>query len=299
MKKVIGTLLLSAAVMSGVSAQQKLDVQAHRGGMGLMPENTVTSMINAVKMGSRTLELDCVISSDHQVVVSHDPYMSSVFMLKPDGSPITKEEEKELSLYQMTYNEIRSYDAGTKPHPNFPVQRKMKVHKPLLSEMIDSVETYIRVNRLKPVAYNIETKCSPQGDGKYNPKPEVFVDLLMKVITQKGIANRVTIQSFDIRTLQNIHEKFPKQSLSLLFYNKDSVADNLKRLGFVPEYLSPHYSLVTREMVDQVHQQKIKMMPWTVDEVKDMEQLASYGVDGIISNYPDRLIRLYGNYQSN
>ncbi len=298
MKRIIYTLILSVTGLATVSAQQKLDVQAHRGGMGLMPENTVASMINAVKMGSRTLELDCVISSDNQVVVSHDPYMSSVFMLKPDGSAITKEEEKNLSLYQMNYEEIKKYDGGSKPHPNFPVQQKMKVYKPLLSELIDSVETYIKANHLKPVAYNIETKCSPQGDGKYNPSPDVFVDLMMGVINKKGIAKRVTIQSFDIRTLQDIHKKFPKQSLSLLYYNKDSVEDNLKRLGFTPEYFSPHYTLVTKEMVDQVHQQKIKMMPWTVDEVKDMELLASYGVDGIISNYPDRLIKLFGNYQS-
>ncbi|MDQ1089995.1 glycerophosphodiester phosphodiesterase family protein [Siphonobacter sp. SORGH_AS_1065] len=298
MKKVICTLVLSAAGMLSVSAQQELDVQAHRGGMGLIPENTVASMINAVKMGSRTLELDCVISSDHQVVVSHDPYMSSVIMLKPDGSPITKEEEKNLALYQMSYEEIKKYDAGMKPHPNFPMQQKMKVRKPLLSEVIDSVETFIKVNRLQPVAYNIETKCSPQGDGKYNPSPEVFADLMMGVINRKGIAKRVTVQSFDIRTLQDIHKKFPAQSLSVLIYNKDGVEENLKRLGFTPEYFSPHYMLVTREMVEQLHQRKIKVLPWTVDEVKDMELMASYGVDGIISNYPDRLIKLYGNYQA-
>ena len=86
--------------------------------------------------------------------------------------------------------------------------------------------------------------------------------------------------------------------LSLLIYNKDGVEENLKRLGFTPDYFSPHYRLVTREMVEQLHQRKIKVLPWTVDEMKDMELMASYGVDGIISNYPDRLIKLYGNYQA-
>ncbi|WP_255158026.1 glycerophosphodiester phosphodiesterase family protein [Siphonobacter sp. BAB-5385] len=297
MKRLWYALLFSGLVLPRVQAQQTLDVQAHRGGMGLVPENTVTSMIHAVRLGCRTLELDCVISADQKVVVSHDPYMSSVFMRKPDGNDITKEEEKSYALYQMKYDSIRTFDAGSKPHPNFPQQKKMKTYKPLLSEVIDSVETYVRKHHLKPVAYNIETKCSPQGDGKYNPSPDVFVQLLMQVIQKKGIANRVTIQSFDVRTLQELHKKYPKQSLSLLLYNKDSVADNLAKLGFTPQYYSPHYTLVTSETVKEVHEKKMRMLPWTVDEEKDMQRMASYGVDGIISNYPERLIGLYGSYQ--
>jgi glycerophosphoryl diester phosphodiesterase len=153
-------LLIIAVLLSGTAfSQHKLDVQAHRGGMALLPENTIPAMLNAIKLGVKTLELDVVISKDGKVVVSHDPYMWAAFMSRPDGTEITKEEEKGLSLFQMPYDSIRGYSSGIKPHPMFPGQQHLKTHKPLLSELIDSVGSYVKKNRLKPVYYNIETKC--------------------------------------------------------------------------------------------------------------------------------------------
>lgn len=299
MKYIFLTLVAAGIISSGGTfAQQKPEVQAHRGGMGLYPENTVTSMINAVKLGAKTLELDCVISADGKVVVSHDPYMSSEFMRKPDGSDIKKEEEKNLALYKMPYDSIRKFDGGTKPHPRFPEQKKMKTYKPLLSDLIDSVEVYVKKNRLKPVFYNMETKISPQGDGVYNPAPDVFVSLVMDVIRNKQIENRTTIQSFDVRTLQVLHKEIAKVKLALLIMNKDSFEDNIKKLGFTPEIYSPYYFLVNEELVNKAHAQKVLVLPWTVDDEKDMKQLASFGVDGIITNQPDRMIRLFGSYQN-
>ncbi len=94
-----------------------------------MPENTIPAMLNAVKLGAKTLELDVVISADGKVVVSHDPYMSANFMTKPDGSEISKDEEKSLALYQMNYDSIRRYTSGIKPHPMYPGQMKIITHK--------------------------------------------------------------------------------------------------------------------------------------------------------------------------
>ncbi|SDM68232.1 glycerophosphodiester phosphodiesterase family protein [Pedobacter antarcticus] len=322
-------MILTAAVcLTGAAfGQQKLDVQGHRGGMGLMPENTIAAMLNGVKLGVKTLELDVVISSDGKVVVSHDPYMSADFMLKPDGSEITKKEQAGIALFQMSYDSISHFDAGLKPHPMFPQQVKMKTHKPLLSELIDSVENYVKKNQLKPVYYNIETKISPAGDGVYNPSPEVFVTTLMKVLNPKNINNRITIQSFDVRTLQILHKTEPKLKLSLLAfgkmdlsselkkagldkenqekvkqailaYGKGGIDEDLKKLGFTPDIYSPHFSSVDAGMVKKAHENKMLILPWTVDEEKDMVELGKLGVDGIISNYPDRLIRLFGSYQT-
>lgn len=291
--------ILTTTVLSTASfAQQKLDVQAHRGGMALYPENTIASMINAVKLGARTLELDCVISADGKVVVSHDAYMSSDFMLKPDGSAISKSEEKSLALYKMPYDSIRKFDGGSKPHPRFPEQKKMKTFKPLLSDLIDSVEVYVKKNNLKAVYYNVETKLSPPGDGVYNPAPDIFVSLLMDVIKKKKIENRTIIQSFEVRTLQILHKGNAKVKLALLLMNKDSFDDNISKLGFKPDIYSPYYTLVNEELVKKAHENKVLVLPWTVDEEKDMSQLAAYGVDGIITNQPDRMIKLFGGYQS-
>jgi len=319
---VIIGLLLSGAAFS----QQKLDVQAHRGGMALLPENTIPAMLNAVKLGSKTLELDVVISQDGKVVVSHDPYMSAAFMSKPDGSEVLKSEEKNLSIYQMPYDTVKSYSSGLMPHPMFPNQQKLKTHKPLLNDLIDSVETYVKKNKLKPVFYNIETKSSPMGDGKYNPSPEVFVEKLMNVVNQKNIQSRLIIQSFDVRTLKILHQRSPKIKLSLLVQGKmnlteeqlrnyglteKEVADYFKQmnakkggmeeelanLGFVPDIYSPYFSGVDEQMVQKAHQKKMLILPWTVDKEEDMISLAKMGVDGIITNSPDIMIRLFGDYQ--
>ncbi|NLR64302.1 glycerophosphodiester phosphodiesterase [Chitinophaga varians] len=297
MKRILILLLGGSLLGLSSKAQQKTDVQAHRGGMGLMPENTVPAMLNAVKLGARTLELDCIITADNKVVVSHDAYMSAEFMRKPDGSDITKEEQKKLALYSMTYDSIRKYDAGTKPHPRFPQQQKMMVHRPLLADLIDSVEAYVKQHHLKPVYYNMETKSSPDGDGVYNPTPDVFVERVMAVINQKKIAARVTIQSFDIRTLQVLHKKWPKQKTALLIGNQQSFAANIAELGFVPDIYSPNFKLVTPELIKEAHAKKVQVLPWTVDEEADLQQLLSLGVDGIITNYPDRLIKIVGSYQ--
>lgn len=297
MKKIMTTAVFSVMLASGAFAQQKLDLQAHRGGMALMPENTVSSMLNGVKIGARTLELDVLITSDGKVVVSHDPYMSSVIMRKADGTDVTKAEEKSMALYKMTYDSISHFDSGSKPHPYFPDQHKLKTHKPLLADLIDSVEAYVKLNKLKPVYYNIETKTTPEGDGIYHPKPDVFVATMMDVINKKGITKRVTIQSFDVRTLQVMHQTQPKVKLSLLIANKESVADNIKKLGFIPQVYSPYYTLVDAQMIRDSHVVKMEVLPWTVDQEKDMKALNELGVDGMISNYPDRLVKIFGSYQ--
>ncbi|MEC5147041.1 glycerophosphodiester phosphodiesterase family protein [Chitinophaga sp. 212800010-3] len=297
MKQILMVAFCGALLGSSATAQQKTDVQAHRGGMALMPENTIPAMINAVRLGARTLELDCIITADNKVTVSHDAYMSAEFMRKPDGSDITKAEEKGLALYKMSYDSIRKYDAGTKPHPRFPLQQKMLVRKPLLTDLIDSVEAYVKTHHLKPVYYNMETKSSPDGDGTYNPSPDEFVKLVMEVVNKKKIASRVIIQSFDVRTLQVLHKTFPKQKTALLIGNKDSFAANLEKLGFTPDIYSPNFQLVNAELVKEAHAKKVAVLPWTVDDEEDFKRLLSYGVDGIITNAPDKLINLAGSYQ--
>jgi glycerophosphoryl diester phosphodiesterase len=290
--------LLSASLLAATAfGQQKIDLEAHRGGMALMPENTIPAMISGIKNGAKTLELDVVISSDGKVVVSHDLYMSADFMLKPDGSEIAKADEKNFVLYKMTYDSIRSYDAGTKPHARFPEQVKMKTYKPLLADLIDSVEAYVKSNHLKPVYYNVEIKSSPAGDGTMHPAPDVFVSKVLDVLNKKKIGKRLIIQSFDVRPLQVLHKTAPKITLSYLV-GKVNLDEDLAKLGFTPQIYSPYYTLVTKELVDKTHQANMRIVPWTVDDEKSMTSLGEMGVDGIISNCPDKLTKLFGSYQA-
>ena len=262
-----------------------------------MPENSIPAMLHGVELGVRTLELDCVISADGKVVVSHDVFMSSDIMLKPDGSPIEKSEEKQYALYKMTYDSIRHFPEGVKPHPKFPGQAQVRTYKPLLADLIDSVEAYVAAHHLKPVYYNMETKSSPGGDDLFHPKPEQFVALVMAVVKSRGIGSRVTIQSFDPRTLQALHKTDPGQTTALLVENMDGFTKNIDRLGFTPSIYSPNYLLVNADLVKEAHAHSVAVLPWTVNQETDLKAMAALGVDGIISDYPDRLIKLFGSYQ--
>jgi glycerophosphoryl diester phosphodiesterase len=265
------------------------DKQGHRGGRGLMPENTIPAMQKAIDLNVTTLEMDAGISKDKKVIVSHDPYFNADITTTPDGKFLSKEEASKLLLYGMNYEEIKKYDVGLKPHPGFPRQQKIAVHKPLLSQLIEASEAYAKEKGKGPLWYNIETKTNAGSDGIKHPAPEEFVDLLMAVIRAEGIAARTVVQSFDFRTLQVVHRKYTSVKTSMLIENDDkrSLDEQLKSLGFVPFVYSPHYSLVTAQLVKACHDKGMKIVPWTVNKKEEIENLKALGVDGVISDYPD------------
>src|SRR4051812_9588291 len=120
------------------------DTEAHRGGRGLMPENTIPAMLNGLSLGVTTLEMDAVITKDKEVILSHEPFFNHEISTKPDGSFIEAQEEKKYNVYNMDCAETQQYDVGLKPHPRFPQQKRVKATKPLLSEVIDSAEAFAR-----------------------------------------------------------------------------------------------------------------------------------------------------------
>jgi glycerophosphoryl diester phosphodiesterase len=119
------------------------DRQGHRGCRGLMPENTIPAMKTALDLGVTTLEMDIVFTKDKQAILSHEPFFNHEITTKPDGSLVTEAEEKSLNIYGMTYEEVKKYDVGMRPHPRFPRQQKLKTYKPLLSDLLDSVQQYM------------------------------------------------------------------------------------------------------------------------------------------------------------
>lgn len=266
--------------------------EAHRGGRGLMPENTIKAMINTLNIkGITTLEMDTHITKDGQVVVTHDDYLSPAFMLTPDGQDIPAADAKKYPVFGMNYAELKQFDLGTKYYDLFPTQQKVKTYIPLLADLIDSVQYDIKKNKRQQFFYNIETKCSPLGDGLTNPTPEVFVKLLIEVIEKKKISPFVVIQSFDKRTIQMIHEKYPKIKTSFLVANKKSYKENIADLGYKPFILSPVWQMVDAEMVAKAHADGVKIIPWTANKPDEIQKLKALHVDGIISDYPDVLVQ--------
>src|SRR5688572_23559524 len=119
------------------------DKQGHRGSRGLMPENTIPAMIRAIDLGVTTLEMDAAITADKKVILSHEPYFNHEITTPDDGKIITKANQDSFAIFRMTYEQTTRYDVGMKPNPSFPRQQKVKAIKPLLADVIDSVERYV------------------------------------------------------------------------------------------------------------------------------------------------------------
>lgn len=274
------------AVQGGEGA---FDKQGHRGCRGLMPENTIPAMINAVGMGVTTLEMDISISKDKKVFLSHEPFFNHEITTKPDGGFLDEKNEKSFNTYKMKYGDIIKYDVGMKPHPRFPAQQKMKAVKPLLSDVFKAVKEYMMTARRPYPYFNIETKCLPATDNIYHPKPAEFVELLVQVIKENEMEEQVIIQSFDFRTLKYLHKNYPKIKTAMLVEakNKSSFCKQIKDMGFTPDIYSPEFTMVIPGLIKYCHDLNMKIIPWTVNDKKKIDDLKKMGVDGIITDYPD------------
>jgi len=284
-------LFLAAGCIFPTMAQvytPKFDVQGHRGCRGLKPENTIPAFLTALDSGVTTLEMDVVITRDRQVVISHEPWMSSEICSDPEGNAISRKDSLKYSIYAMTYDQVRQFDCGTRGNERFPEQEKLPAYKPLLRDAIIAIENHIKNHTNYEVDYNIEIKSDKRGDDKFHPKPEDFSALVYELINQYLPMNRVVIQSFDFRVLKHWHTKYPNVRLAALVENKRSLKANLAALGFTPSIYSPYYKFVTPEMVAECRALKMRLIPWTVNDEREMLSLKGMGVDGFITDYPDR-----------
>ena len=138
------------------------------------------------------------------------------------------------------------------------------------------------------VGYNIELKSSPDRDEIYHPGVAEFSDTVQSLLADLLPADRYTIQCFDFRILRYFHKTYPDVTLVALIENAKGVDANLKDLGFTPEVYSPYFKLLTKKSIDHCHELGMKVVPWTINELKDMRKMVEKGVDGIITDYPDR-----------
>lgn len=300
-------------IASQLYSAQFFDNQAHRGGKSLYPENTIPAMKNALKMNVTTLEMDLAITKDKKVILSHDAFLSPELVTKPNGTYIPQDSRFYYKIYDMPYSKIQTFDVGLKKLDNYPDQKKMKVQKPLFSKVIDECEAYSRELKRPLPYYNIETKTRPFSDNIFHPEPKEFVDLMMKIIIEKGIQDRVIIQSFDPRTLEIVHKEYPKIMTALLVEKVDDkkieqqrahfknippekfklypdhlngVAGDMKFLSFTPTIYSPDHRLVTSSLIQECHALGMKVIPWTVNTKERLRELKNMGIDGVISDDP-------------
>lgn len=273
-----------------------IEVLGHRGEAGHYPENSIPGFLSAVKKGVHAIEMDVVISADEKVVVSHEPYMSSDYMTDPSGQHVPPKKERSYNLFKMDYDSIRKYDSGSKPNKAFPKQKKLKTYKPLLEEVIDSVENFTLGNDLAPVRYMIEIKSDPRNYNLFQPEPEKFAELVMEIVLRKDIQDRTIINSFDPQLLNKLHKKYPDVAVSYLV-KKRGIERNLSFLDFTPEIYSAHHKMIyDRKFVDSIKSKNMKLLPWTVNKKANIKRLINLGVDGIITDYPEKAMEVLEKY---
>nr|WP_233192420.1 glycerophosphodiester phosphodiesterase family protein [Gaetbulibacter sp. 4G1] len=264
-----------------------IEIQGHRGCRGLMPENTLEAFKKAIELGVHTIELDVAISKDNIVVVSHEPFMSRTNCLDMNGFEIAEDYDKKYNLYQMTFDSIKQFDCGTKFHPRFTKQQKLKTYKPSLDEVIKTSK------KLNPkIKFNIEVKSKPSFDGIFTPSPKDFVALVLRVVNNNQVFKTTNIQSFDLRVLEETRKQSPKMKVALLIGANEDVFGKLSSMSFLPEIISPDYKLLNDKLVRDLKTKNFQVIPWTVNSVEDLKKVIELNVDGIITDYPDRLINL-------
>ena len=274
------------------------DLEAHRGGRALFPENTMHGMLSSLKFEDlTTLEMDVVISKDKQVLLSHDPWFSSEICSYPNDDRVLPIDDEKLRLYEMTYEEIKKWDCGQRWNKNFPKQKPRGQYKPLLKDVILAVREYCAEQKHADVNFNIEIKSHPEWDNFMTPPPAEFAKLVYEVVKNSEVKDRILIQSFDVRSLKAMHELDPELKLVLLVENDRDYKKKLAGLDFKPAVYSPHYSLIDKAAVDNLHQMGLKVIPWTVNDSLQMMKTIEMGVDGIISDDPELLQHITREYR--
>jgi glycerophosphoryl diester phosphodiesterase len=280
-------LLLALTLLSMIEPNpaDAIEVQGHRGARAVLPENSLPALKYALEIGVDTLEFDMGVTADGVVVVVHDQQINPLICQYKDGSVI----EGDLWVHQLTLEQIKQFDCGSKQNPRFEKQVTIAgTEIPTLAEVFEMVASSGLANA-KTVAFNIETKSDPSTPHA-QPSAEKFVEAVLEVVQQYGLESRVTLQSFNPATLIAANEIAPNLQLSALFREKpDNWLDAAEAVG--ADIISPHHSLLGRRDVEQIQEAGLAVIPWTANSKRQWTRLIRLGVDGIITDDPEALLK--------
>lgn len=293
------------------------DLEAHRGGRDVRPENTLYSYAYAIELGATSIECDMQLTKDGQIVMSHNPILNSDITRDENGNYI---ENNKYDIRLMTVDELKKFDVGVMD-PNCgeyydlhgKTQFTYDAKIPTLEELMQLIQSYGDKN----IVLNIETKSYPDpisAGYKNNADPKKFVEVFNNIVKKYDMEDRVVLQSFDWQTLIEMKKLNPNISTSALWQEQPSWgrdSESLRRyekkkspwLGGLDikdyqgnpvkaahaigaDIISPYYTEISKQDVDEAHSLGMKVVPWTVNNEKDMNMLLDMGVDGIISDKP-------------
>lgn len=304
-KSLLVATVVAGSMALGVAPAVGFDLQGHRGARGLAPENTIAAFERALSVGVTTLELDVGITADGVPVIVHDIALNPAIVRDGSGGWL----DKRPLIRSLTLAQLQRYDVG-RADPASGYGRQFATQQASDGQRIPTLAAlFKRVDELgaRSLRFNIETKIDPRRPDD-TLAPAAFVDTLMRVIRNAGMADRVTLQSFDWRTLQHarpIEPGIPTACLTTQGSNADvrdgagtwTAGLRLADHGSVPALVkaagcatwSPNFNNLDEVALGQARALGLKVLPWTVNQPADMARLIDWGVDGLITDYPDRL----------
>jgi glycerophosphoryl diester phosphodiesterase len=293
---------LSTACTSDDDEGRVVDLQGHRGARGLIVEESLAAYTKALGLGVSTLELDIVLSKDKVPLVWHDPTVLDTKCT--DTSPATPDDPQfpyvGKLVHDLTNNQLQTLDCGSKTLKDYPEQQAVPGNKiatlPQLFDLVKSHNADIR--------YNIETKIEAEKPEE-SATPQEFVDVILATVDAAGVKDQVDIQSFDWRSLTLVHRTEPSIPLVAL-YDETTFVPGSKWLGDIAfdefsndpigavaklgaNVVSPNYKLITdKAYTDKAHEAGLTVIPWTVNDKSAIAAQIDLGVDGVITDYPNR-----------
>ena len=296
---------MAAVALLALGTAHAFDLQGHRGARGLLPENTLAGFEHAMQIGVTTLELDIAITADGTAVISHDPALNPAITRNAQGQWL---KGKGALIKSLKLAELQAFDVG-RIDPSSEYGRGLADQQPRDGQRIPTLASLFKLVNDKgahTIRFDIETKVFPHRPDDTLGVAE-FVDVLLAEIRAAGMTRRVMVQSFDWRTLQLIQKLEPAIEtvyLTMEFARANTVRDSAWTAGMLwrdhasvahmvkasgGTTWSPNFNHVDAAKVKAAQQLGLKVIPWTVNEPSDMDRLIGWGVDGIITDYPDRL----------
>ena len=260
-----------------------MDVQGHRGCRGYLPENTLPAFSLAVEMGVDTLELDVGVTRDGVVVIHHDRRLNPDLARGPDGKWV---QAPAPTIHSLTLAELQRFDVG-RIRPGSDYAKRFPRQKAIDGTRIPRLADLFEAMKSRSVRFNIEMKLVPSHPDE-TLAPEPFARAVIGEVRKAGLEERSTLQSFDFRAVKIVERDAPEIRTAYLTEAADSTPQYAKQNG--ARIWSPDYRALSKQKLDEARRLGMRVVVWTVNEPADIARMIEWGVDGIISDYPDRVL---------
>lgn len=281
-----------------------IEIYAHRGGAGLLPENSLEAIEASLHLGVDVIDVDVGLTKDHIVVAYHDPKLNPDYTRNAQREWLTHPTP---AIIELSYAHLQQYDVG-RIDPNSHYGKQFPYQTAKQNVQIPSLEQVIRLIKKSgwPVRLQVEIKTDPNPEAN-TATPRAIVERLVEVLRKEQFTKQTEVHSFDWRSLIILQEIAPEIASSYLSdnallsesnYSEWLANHDIKRLNIsFPQLINklggkiwcPHYADLTADLLQEARSLGLKVNVWTVDEPHDMLSMIALGVDGIITNRPDIL----------